>query len=523
MAIRKRLGLQLLLCLVILAVVAAQSALPALPERMIAIFIVDGLRPDSINSIDSPTIARLRSEGTEFVHSHSLFPTVTRLNATALVTGTYPSLNGIVGNSMFVAGVDPRAAFDTGNYLQLLKLENGNGRIVTIETLGEILMRHKRKLVTLSSGTTGVGFLLNPMARRGAGVAIHGLFDRTATAAFPAEVNTAILHRFGPAPDTSDELALMNWTDSVLRDFVLPELQPDVLIDWIGPLDSAQHATGAGSPRSRNALRQIDDSISKTIAKIESLGMADRTDIIIASDHGFALNTDGVNVTEALVQAGLKASTDSTDVVVASQGQSLLLYMERKDRIEPVVRFLQQQPWTDLIFTGGGRGDQGRVSGTFALDLIHASHRTRGADIAATLAWTSQANAFGVSGTHTITSSRNAPISTGASGHGGLNPWVVHNTFIAWGRDFRKSSRVETPVSLADVSPTILTILGVNTMATDKNHGRVLEELLSGAGRTGKGATTHRTVKAAAGSYEASLEVSTVANHDYVDSGVRKK
>ncbi len=131
MAIRKRLGLQLLLCLVILAVVAAQSALPALPERMIAIFIVDGLRPDSINSIDSPTIARLRSEGTEFVHSHSLFPTVTRLNATALVPGTYPSLNGIVGNSMFVAGLDPRAAFDTGNYLQLFKPENWNRRTFT--------------------------------------------------------------------------------------------------------------------------------------------------------------------------------------------------------------------------------------------------------------------------------------------------------------------------------------------------------------------------------------------------------
>src|SRR5262245_4231260 len=88
------------LCLVILAVVAGQSATRALPERMIAIFIVDGLRPDSINSIDSPTIARLRAEGTEFVNSHSLFPTVTRLNATALVTGTHPSLNGIVGNSM---------------------------------------------------------------------------------------------------------------------------------------------------------------------------------------------------------------------------------------------------------------------------------------------------------------------------------------------------------------------------------------------------------------------------------------
>src|SRR5262245_13671571 len=105
------------------------------PERMVAIFVVDGLRPDSINSTDSPTLARLRAEGAEYTNSHSLFPTVTRLNATALVTGAYPAINGIVGNSMFAPIVSPTAPFDTGDYRQLLKLENTGGRMVTVETL----------------------------------------------------------------------------------------------------------------------------------------------------------------------------------------------------------------------------------------------------------------------------------------------------------------------------------------------------------------------------------------------------
>src|SRR5262249_15713967 len=184
--------------------------------------------------------------------------------------------------------------------------------------------------------------------------------------------------------------------------------------------------------------------------------------------------------------------------------------------------FLQQQPWVDIIFTAGGRGGQGRVSGTFALDLIHASHPARGADIVAALAWTSQPNAFGARGTHTITSSRNGPINTGASGHGGLNPWVVHNTFIAWGKDFRKSTRIENPVYLADVAPTTLRLLDTDTMNKDKNHGRILEELLNPPSRTAKDLrTTHRTIKTTAGSYEASLTISTVADHDYIDSGSR--
>src|ERR1043166_7439854 len=107
---------RLLVGVVILAVACGWVHYPPAPERMIVIFIVDGLRPDSINPADSPTIARLRSEGVEYVNSHSLFPTVTRLNATALVTGAYPALNGIVGNSMFMSSVNPRAAFDNGDY-----------------------------------------------------------------------------------------------------------------------------------------------------------------------------------------------------------------------------------------------------------------------------------------------------------------------------------------------------------------------------------------------------------------------
>src|SRR5262245_24295248 len=105
------------------------------PESMVAIFVVDGLRPDSINTMDSPTLARLRAEGAEYTNSHSLFPTVTRLNATALVTGAYPAINGIVGNSMFARIVSPTNPFDTGDYRQLLKLENAGGRMVTVETL----------------------------------------------------------------------------------------------------------------------------------------------------------------------------------------------------------------------------------------------------------------------------------------------------------------------------------------------------------------------------------------------------
>src|SRR5207247_11208875 len=98
---------------------------------------------------------------------------------------------------MFVSGVNQRTAFDTGDYKQLLKLEQVSGRVATVETLGEILQRNGRKLVTASSGSTGNGFLLNPTAGYGNGIAIHGLFHAGKTAAYPKEISDPVIPSFG--------------------------------------------------------------------------------------------------------------------------------------------------------------------------------------------------------------------------------------------------------------------------------------------------------------------------------------
>ena len=511
------LGRATVLTLVVLALSALVETQPG--ARLVAVFFIHGLRPDSINEADTPTIARLRREGAEYTNSHSVFPTVTRLNAATLVTGAYPMHHGIVANSMFVASVNDRAPFDTGDYTQFLKLEAVGERSITTDTLAEILQRNGRKLVTVSSGSTGNGYLLNPAGRRGAGVVIHGLFERGVTAAYPQDVSDAVIKRFGSPPPDPDDLGQMHWTDNVLREYVVPELQPDVVIDWMGPLDSAQHANGVSSPQARDALRQIDASLGRTIAKLEAIGRLARTSIIVTSDHGFAHHSTGVDVIGRLVAAGLKASRTSTDLVVASQSESVLFY-PASDKIEPLVRFLQGEPWVDAIFTSGGRGGLGSVSGTFSFDLIGAGHPARAAGVIASLAWSSDRNAYGVEGAHTVNSATTGPLAGAASGHGGLNPWVVRNSFVAWGPDFQSRRRFDLPVSLADVTPTILSLFDI-TPPAGAGRGRVLTELLT---RDGSTATlARRTIETRAGAFASTIVISSVAGHDYVDGASRAR
>lgn len=494
---------------------AAQPA--ASPPRFCLVFVVDGLRPDSINPTDTPAIARLRDEGVEYLNSHAVFPTVTRVNAAALSTGMYPATNGLVSNDMYVPAVNPRAPFSTGDFRQLLKLEEVSGRILFAESLGEILHARGKRLVTLSSATTGSGLLLNPGAPRGVGITIHGSFDRGTLAAYPKEVNDVVLQRFGPPPAAATpESAHVEWTDNVLRDYVLPELRPDAVIDWLAAPDAAQHSDGVGSSQARDELKKSDGSIGRTLAKLGSLGLLSRTDVFVLSDHGFVHQNIGVDVIGAFVQSGLKRARDSTELVVASNGQSGLVHLEdrSRERTAAVVRFLQQQDWVDAIFTRG----PDPVEGTFSLDLIHAANPARGADIVFSLSWGSDPNPFGVPGTQTIHSAtRTGRLEGGGSGHGGLSPWAVRNTLIAWGAGVKSRTQVRAPAGLVDIAPTMLALLGID--AGVRFDGRVLREALrSGSGEPPSDA---RVLSTQAGPYRASIQLSRVGEQEYVDKAWR--
>jgi hypothetical protein len=57
------------------------------------------------------------------------------------------------------------------------------------------------------------------------------------------------------------EGAALIWTEQALREYVLPEMHPRVIVDWMSPTDGAQHAHGVGSPE---ALGSFVSSINKS-------------------------------------------------------------------------------------------------------------------------------------------------------------------------------------------------------------------------------------------------------------------
>jgi len=140
------------------------------------VIIVDGLRPDYVTPSLMPRLVRLGQRGVVVNAHHSVFPTVTRVNASSIATGTYPETHGLMGNTVYIPAVNAARGLDTRSRENLEAIARADGLLLTAPSLGEILQRAGKKLLAVGSSTSGATFLLNHTVANGA--ILHHEFTR---------------------------------------------------------------------------------------------------------------------------------------------------------------------------------------------------------------------------------------------------------------------------------------------------------------------------------------------------------
>src|SRR5215831_7940374 len=273
MALSRRLALVALAMWFAYALVDTTSVAQT-PRHTHLVIVVDGLRPDYVTPDVMPRLYRLGRRGIVFTAHHSVFPTVTRVNASSFVTGSYPETHGLLGNTIYIPAVSATRVLDTGERENLEAVEHAEGRLLTAPTLGEILQRAGRKLLGVSSGSTGSAYLLNYTVSGGA--LLHTDYTK------PPELSSKVLAVLGPPPahETPNDPQNQRAIDAYLKVGV-DDLHPDVTLMWLNDPDGTAHANGIGAPLTKRSLSLVDAGIGRIEDGLRMRGRLDSTNIIV--------------------------------------------------------------------------------------------------------------------------------------------------------------------------------------------------------------------------------------------------
>jgi predicted AlkP superfamily pyrophosphatase or phosphodiesterase len=301
---------------------AASAQTPSPRPHNVVLFVADGLRSRMVDDATAPTMAALAREGVSLRNSHSLFPTFTTANASAMATGHMLGDTGDFSNTIYsgfevgnargsvtpflesdpvLADVDDHFA---GNYLDeatILKLARDKGfSTASIGKVGPALIFDS----TERTGTQTI--LVDDATGSGKGIPLSDeVVERLKAAGLPLVTPSRGANRnFGSAttPGTLvPNIAQQDYFVDVTTRAILPLFRerdkPFALVFWSRDPDGTQHyqgdslnalIPGINGPTSLAAIRNADDNLARLRAALAELGLLESTDIVVVADHGFS-------------------------------------------------------------------------------------------------------------------------------------------------------------------------------------------------------------------------------------------
>jgi len=441
-------------------------------KNRVLIVSFDALRPDMVTPDLMPNLCRFAAAGAYFPEARSTFPTETRVNQTALITGCYPERHGIVGNRFQDSAASPGKLFNTGDETQLAAGDKRlDGKLLDVPSLGEILYDNDLKYAVISAGTPGGTRMLHHKAESIGGFRLS-LVRPDATQ--PEGALDAVLETCGPIPKAA--VPSLEWTryaTDVYLDYVEPNHTPDVMVLWYCEPDVSYHQIGIGTPENIEAIRTVDREFGRILDREAAKKPEERLHIVTMSDHGMVtLLGQKLDLAAKFEEAGFtvgETTEEGADIALALASAGGV-YVRDSDPalIEKTVNWLQRQDWCGPLFTRN-RGD------TLSQTHIFGIHR-RAPDISLILKARDDANGYGIDG-GTV---HDCGYPEGGGMHGGLHEREVRTWLALQGAGVRGNFRSPIPAGNVDILPTVLHLLGLEI--PPHVQGRILTEGLDDFG-----------------------------------------
>lgn len=217
------------------------AAVGLLARPKVLVISIDGLRPDALLAAQTPAVKAIIARGAWTMKACTIIPSITLPAHTSMTTGVGPMKHKVLWNSYI-----PRLG------------------VVRVPTMFELA--HRRGLTTgLFAGKDKFRHLDRP-----------GSLDVMAIPGYPAQ--------------TVARAAVS---------FILTNA-PDLLFVHLADPDGAGHQHGWMSPQQMAAIATADAAVATLLAAYRTAGLADRTVVIVTSDHGGKGRSHGIPRAENL-------------------------------------------------------------------------------------------------------------------------------------------------------------------------------------------------------------------------------
>jgi arylsulfatase A-like enzyme len=291
----------------------------------IVLFVPDGLRGRMVTSDTAPAMAALRDNGVNFRNSHSLFPTFTTANASAMATGHYLGDTGDFSNTIYTGYPVGAADGTVTPFLEINPVildadEHFGGDYLNEETV--LKMARAKGYSTAALGKVGPTLIFDHTDKTGAD-GLHSIVIDDATGGkngvpLSEEMKSALAKAGlalaspprgengkggdakNPGTTVSNSVQQAYFAD-VATKVVLPMFKarnkPFLLVFWSRDPDGSQHnhgdslnstTPGINGPTSLAGIRNADNNLAQLRNALDELGLSANTNIIVASDHGFS-------------------------------------------------------------------------------------------------------------------------------------------------------------------------------------------------------------------------------------------
>jgi hypothetical protein len=315
---------------------AAQTAGAQTAPHNVVIFVADGLRARSVNDATAPNMAALARDGVALVNGHSLFPTFTTANASAIATGHYLGDTGDFSNTIYTGWPVASAG---GTVTPFLENDAVLGDVDShfggnyLDEVSVLRLAHEKGYSTAAIGKLGPTLIFDHTERTGGetviiddatgsdrGIALAAeIAERMKTAGLPlvtpgrganGVAGNATTPGTRVANTVQQDFMVAATTRAVLPVFAARN-KPFLLVFWSRDPDGTQHnqgdsflsvTPGINGPTALAAIRNADDDLGRIRAALAELGLTQDTDIIVTADHGFSTASKQSNTSPAAKQ-----------------------------------------------------------------------------------------------------------------------------------------------------------------------------------------------------------------------------